>query len=51
MSIGLQALLGGENPSNAGRVFFVRHWRIFAAARLRAQLGTSSRASARWQWL
>jgi hypothetical protein len=32
MSIGLQALLGGENPSNAGRVFFVRHWRIFAAA-------------------
>jgi hypothetical protein len=51
MSIGLQALLGGENPSNAGGVFLSGTGAFFAAARLRAQLGTSSRASARWQWL
>jgi hypothetical protein len=39
MSIGLQALLGGENPSNAGRVFCqaLAHFRRRASLRTTRQ--------------
>ena len=35
------ASLLSSRTFNTRKYFFVRHWRIFAAARLRAQLGTS----------
>jgi len=46
MSIGLQALLGGENPSNAGRVFCqaLAHFRRRASSRTTWHITKSQRA-------